>query len=289
MFDFNFAVPRLSPRLVLAALCGLATSVHAAPEADAEAIIERFRATQSAESEMAFIRMQTLLRGERVDERRFLAVYQENEDGSSDYLIRLVRPEDVEGVSVLADVDRDGAIDQSIFLPTVGKMRPLRGGAEAGAFLGSDFSYEDLLEEIPGTQNYVKREDAFVQGAPCYVVRATPRNEDSQYGFRDLYIDQETSHLLRIDYYDRNAALIKQLNCYDYASTEVFGNSNRPHRTVMTNARKGTATIFTVIVGRIGQPVAPETFTPDFIENWTSEAVEEFMFQLSFEVEGGTP
>ena len=285
---FSFRLAR--PRCVIAALFGIVGAVNMAPaSSDADAIIHRFVQTQSSSAEMAFIRMQTLVKGERVDERRFLAVYQENDDGSADYMIRLVRPADVQGVSVVSAVDADGAISQSIFLPAVGKMRPLQGGAQAVPFLGSDFSYEDLLKEIPGTQTYAKREDAFVQGAPCQVVRATPLEENSQYGFRDLYLDQETSHLLRIDYYDENAELIKQLNCYGYQSPEIFGNSNRPHRTVMTNASKGTATVFTVIVGRLDERVPSEMFSADFIENWTPEAVEEFMFRLSFKVEGSTP
>jgi hypothetical protein len=283
---------RLATQRKLLGLSGLLfglLAVSASAETEAESIIARFVETQSAKAEMAFIRMQTLVDGVRQDERRFLAVYQELEDGSAGYLIRLVRPKDVQGVSILATTQADGTVEQSIFLPAVGTMRPLKSGAQAGAFLGSDFSYEDLLREVPGSQSYEVRPSVFLRGAQCHVVRATPRLPGGQYGFRDLHIDEESSRLMRIDYFGTDGKRVKQLDCFDYESPQIFGNSQRPHRTVMTNEAAGTSTIFTVIVGRMGEILAPETFTPEFIENWTEAEVEEFMFQLSFDLMGPTP
>ena len=257
-----------------------------AGEKSAEAIVEEFIQAQAAKSEMAFIRMQTLHRGERVDERRFLALYEEGADAATHYLVRLVRPEDVAGVTVLASVSPQGAFQQSIYLPSIGRTRPLTGSAQAAPFLGSDFSYADLVNEIPGTQNYERRDDQFVMGAACHVVRATPTTEDSPYGFRDLYIEEETARLYRVEYYNHDGELIKMLNCFDYGSPKIFGNTKRPHRAVMTNAKAGTSTIFTVIVGRLGDDFDDALFTPGFVEAWTPEAVEEFMFQYHFEVTG---
>jgi hypothetical protein len=252
----------------------------------AEEIVGRFIDAQSASSEMAFIRMEVLRAGERTDERRLLAVYEKGPGESLRSLIRVVRPEEVEGVTVLAVSDAEGVSEQSIYLPSIGRTRPLAGEAHAAPFLGSDFTYADLLDEIPGRQHYARRKDAFAMGAPCFVIRATPREEGAPYGHRDLYIEQKTFRLYRIDYYDQEGGLIKSLNCYDYESPRIFGDTTRPHRAVMSNAQAGTSTIFTVIAGRIGDDFDDAYFTPRFIENWTAEAVEEFLFQFTFEITG---
>lgn len=271
----------------LATVTGVSpVSADATEELNATDIVTRFVAAQSVETEMVFIRMDVLQKGELVDERRLLALYEKGPAANIRSMVRVVRPKEVEGVTLLALVDAGGNAKQSIYLPMIGRTRTLAGEANAAPFLGSDFSYEDLLNEIPGRQNYTRREDAAALGAPCFVIRAHPISEDAVYGFRDLYIEKKSFRLYRIDYYDRDSTLIKTLKCYDYDSPQIFGNTSRPYRTVMSNAKTGSSTVFTVIVGRMGDDFDDAFFTPEFVESWSSDAVEDFMFQLNIVITG---
>jgi len=288
--SFRKSIP--SPRGVLAwlRLPALVLAILQLPAQGAEPsgaeLIEAFLADQNVSSEMAFVRMQFLQDGSRVDERRLLMLYQKNDDGSADYLVRMVRPKDVEGVTILATVDPDDGMEQSIFLPSIDQTRPLTGEAQFSPFLGSDFAYADLVQEIPGTQRYERLADDYAQGMLCHVVRATPVGGDSAYGSRKLFLARGTNDLQRIEYFDGDGKLLKMLDCFDYESPEIHGTTIRPHRAVMSNPSKGTSTVFTVIVGRVGEKISPTVFETESVENWTSDEVDDFMFQLSLNVTG---
>ena len=279
-------------RLRLFFACGLAclaTTALRGVEPDGEAIVDRFLATQKADSEMAFIKMRVERDDGAIEERRFLAVYRREADGSAGYLVRLVRPREIQGVTLLSKQAADGTVQPYLYLPTIGKTRALTGDARSTPFLGSDFSIEDLVREVPGTQSYERLDDTIEQGAPCYRVRATPIDpESSSYGYRDLYIDQELANLRRVNYHDKSGRLVKVFTAHDYQSPEIYGATTRPRRAIMVDPSAGNRTIFTVLVGRIDEPIDPRIFDPKFIESWDEEAVNEFMYPLVFEV-FGTP
>lgn len=257
------------------------TLLHAEESTDqARSIVKGFIEKQRVESEMAFIRMDMIVDGERVSQRRMLALYKHQEDGSSDYILRLIRPADVEGVTVRARVEPGKEPTYSLYLPSIGKSRPLRDANQAAPFLGSDFSFSDLVREIPGSQVYSVQSSAFIQGAECHVVRATPVDGTGPYAYRDLYIGKEDFRLYQTDYYDKNGSLFKVLALYGYDSGEIAGNSTRPYRSVMTTMEARTSTVFIVIVGRINEPFENIEFSDSFIENWTKAEVDDFMFSL---------
>lgn len=260
-----------------------------ASEDEARSIVERFIAKQRVDSEMAFIRMDMMADGKRVSQRRMLALYKHQEDGSTDYILRLIRPEDVEGVTVLAQVKPEKKPTYSLYLPAIGKSRPLQDASQAAPFLGSDFSFADLVREIPGSQVYTLQPRAFIQGTDCQVVRATPIDGAGPYAFRDLYISEENSRLYQTDYYDKEGKLFKVLALYGYESGEIVGNSTRPYRSVMTTLKNDTITVFTVITGRINDPFETIEFSDSFIENWTESAVDDFMFSLELTLDEFNP
>jgi hypothetical protein len=253
---------------------------------DGKAIIKQFLEVQTPSSEMALVRMQRMYNGERRDDRRFLTLYQKEADNYNRYLLRVIRPKEAQGVTFLAVFDPEGQSTQSIYLPSIGKSRPLIAAAQATPFLGSDFNYVDLINEIPGTQKYSRLDDVTIRKMNCYAIRALPREEGGPYLHRDLFIEKETYRLVRIDYYDVAGKPLKTLNAYDYDPTLIHGNSKRPHRLVMTHATKATETIFTVIVGRVGEKFDSKMFTPAFVEAWSEEEINDFMFQFELRVVG---
>jgi hypothetical protein len=178
----------------------------------------------------------------------------------------------------------DHHVDQYLYLPAVGKARKLTGLSQREAFLGSDFSYEDLLREIPETKRYERRADETVQDLDCYTIRAFEKDGDgSAYAYRDISIAKDTFHLIRVLFYDRDAKLVKTLVAYDY-DTSGERKSNRPRRAVMTASGLGTWTDFLLVEGRMGKEFPPNLFTTERIESWTSSDVEAFIFDLGVTV-----
>ena len=280
---------KISPLLILSSIPVLLITLRAEDTAQAltgAQIIDKYVDTQEVSSELDFIRMSIVSPGPTILERRFLAVYKKNPDGGRSYLIRIIRPPDIEGVTLLSLQDANKDIDQYLYLPDVGEARKLRGKGQFGAFLGSDFTFQDLLRETPSNFTHERQQDAFVNGVDCYNVRAQPGSgqKDNPYRYRNLFIDKEGFELQKIEFYGQGNELVKTFSAFDYQSQKIKGKTTRPRRAVMENKSKNSVTIFTVIAGRIDEEISDELFTPNKIVDWTVEEVDEFIYNYGFVV-----
>lgn len=257
----------IRPRFALSlafALSPLALQAEAANSLDGSQLMDRYAETQSVESELAFIEMKVFepdaAPGE-ITKRRFLGLTQKDGQGGFSYLVRMVRPQDIEGLSVLTTVNGDDAVEQWLYLPAKGEPVRLAGASRSGSFLGSDFTFEDLVREVPGNHRYTRLPDGVAQGEQCAVVRATPEDgASSQYAYRDLYLDPNTFEVRKIEFFDASGAIIKELQAYEYRSPDVEGTTVRPRFAVMTNRETGTISVFKVLKSRLNFPLGSEWF-----------------------------
>lgn len=275
------------PRLILALLliCGLASAQEDA-SLTADVIIKRYAEGNSSKTEMAYVKMEVQAAGAAPTERRILLAYQKK-DGTESMFMRMLFPKEVEGVTLLANTSPTQELSYHFFLPAVGKMKQLTPEARQGAFLGSDYTFEDLLREVPEWHEYKRLADGEVEGAACYVVRASEnrKEKESAYSHRDLFIEKQNFHLRKIAYYDGKDSLVKLLTASGYESKEVKGRTTRPRVAVMQSVESKSKTTFTVIEGRVDEEIEAEYFTPQKLENWPLLDVEEFIFDLGMTVE----
>ena len=141
-------------------------------------------------------------------------------------------------------------------------------------FLASDFTYEDLLNEIPEDFVYKQLADEKVQGKVCYKIRATPseKNVTSGYVCRDLFISQDGRYnLIKIDFYQANDKKIKTMEAYGYKAITKGMEAMRPRRTVMTNHEKKTRTILTIEGNGVPFTFDPKWVTPEAIGKWPKD------------------
>ena len=180
----------------------------------------------------------------------------------------------------------NGAIDQYIFLPDIGQVTKISGDSKSGYFLGSDFTFEDLLREIPGNFKYERKGDTVIHGAECYTIRAFPTDGSagSYYSYREFFIKKETFMLHQIEFYGPGDKLLKVLEAFEYNSSAVKGETVRPRHAVMTNMEKNSVTIFNVVESRLNLELDADLFTPKAIKNWTAEEVRDLIFDYGFTV-----
>jgi hypothetical protein len=250
-------------------------------------IIDKYLEVQDVDSELAFIRMNTYIPSgsESINKKqRFLAITKKNKTGTNSFMIRMVRPKNVEGVTFLANSNTDDTVNHYIYLPEIGNVTRIRSASKSGAFLGSDFTYEDLQREIPSNFKYERLSDQVVHGAECFTVRALPASDsvESYYSHRDLFIEKKTYNLYKIDFYKAGGKLVKILETYEYGSSKVKGETVRPLDAVMTNKEKNTVTVFTVVESRLNLELEKELFTPEKIKQWTADEVRQLIFDVGF-------
>lgn len=251
---------------------------------DGRELMDHYAKTQTVDSELAFIEMKTFdseSPSKDVVKRRFLALTKKKPEGGFDYLIRLVRPKDVEGLSVLTNVSGDDSVDQFLYFPAQEKPVKLAGVNRSGAFLGSDFAYEDLIREAPNRNSYQRLPDGVAQGEVCAVVRANPeKSAESQYAYRDIYVDPTSFEVRKIVFYNDDDERIKELQAYEYRSPDVDGKTVRPRFAVMSNLDRDTITVFKVLKSRLNLDIDEQLFSEDYLNQISAAEVNGLLAEI---------
>ena len=90
---------------------------------------------------------------QRVRKTRSVNLLQPNGIDSK-IMIRFLRPGDVEGTGYLQVQHYDGEDDMWIYLPALKKVRRLVANNKKDSFVGTDFSYGDILQPVVDTYKH---------------------------------------------------------------------------------------------------------------------------------------
>jgi len=132
-------------------------------------------------------------------------------------LMEFLTPADVKGTKFLSyeHVDKDD--DQWLYLPALKRVKRIASKNKSGAFMGSEFSYEDL--SAFNAKKYIYEGDAkegTYNGKPVYIGTSKPKSKYSGYSKLVSYIDKDTFLIQKMEYYDRKKELLKTAVFEDY-------------------------------------------------------------------------
>lgn len=174
----------------------------------------------------------------------FRTLERENEDVGDKSLIVFRSPRDVEGTALLSHAQILTNDNQWLYLPASKRIQRISSANKDGAFLGSEFAFEDFtsLELNKYTYDYLGEEELEVEGETLAVdvVERFPLYENSGYSRQVSYIDQDIFQVRRVEFYDRRGDLVKVLELYDYR--EYGEGVWRAHTLSMANAKTGKET-----------------------------------------------
>ena len=147
-----------------------------------------------------------------------LEVQDENVGDKS--MLVFASPRDVSGTALLSHAKILDPDDQWLYLPALKRVKRIASTSKSGPFVGSEFAFEDFtsLELNKYSYKYLRTEE--YDGMVCDVVERYPRYEDSGYKRQISWIDQETSQVRKVDFYNRRDALLKTLTLKDYKKYE---------------------------------------------------------------------
>ena len=179
---------------------------------DAEAIIKKTDANMSADSRITESRM--VIYGRRQNRTVTSVGYSEGSDKSfTEYLA----PDREKGTKMLKLEDR-----LWIFSPSTDRTVQISGHMLRQSVMGSDLSYEDMMEDRELTEMY----NAKVLGTetvgdrPVYVLELIAKVADVNYYRRVMKIDQERFVPLREDLFAKGGKLLKTVTLSDVRKTE---------------------------------------------------------------------
>lgn len=134
-------------------------------------------------------------------------------------LLRFLYPPDIKGTGFLIIEHSDRDDDMWLYLPTLRKSRRKLASNKKDSFLGTEFSYGDIVGAKVEEYKYNLKGEEDVDGVKCYVIEAIPASEDvlRNYGYskRIDYIRADNFTRAKAIFFDKYGRLLKTLYCFN--------------------------------------------------------------------------
>ncbi len=180
-------------------------------------------------------------------------------------------PADIHGTRTLL-IEHSGADDDIwIYLPAMKKVRRLVASNKKDSFVGTDFSYGDVIGyKVEDWRHELVREEKF-GGFDCWVIESTPKTpqvaDSSGYSKRISWIDKRSYVAVRTDVFDIQAAFLKRLTQEDVREIDPQNHHWQAMRLVAENAQTHHKTVIDLKNFKANVGVSDASFTPQALEN----------------------
>ena len=180
-------------------------------------------------------------------------------------LVRFLGPADIKDTSTLL-IEHSAAEDEMwIYLPALGRVRRLAAANKRDAFMGTDFSYGDIIGHNSGKWTHRLLEEITVDGDARYVIESTPSDESvrksSGYSKRVSYVSKRNWVAVRIDFWDTAGKPLKRVTA---SEIRPVGSESRHQPMLWTaeNLQTGHRTTIRFEKFKADQGVSARQFTP---------------------------
>jgi predicted RND superfamily exporter protein/outer membrane lipoprotein-sorting protein len=187
-------------------------------------------------------------------------------------LVRFLSPADVRGtVSLTIENSEPGRDDDIwIYLPALKKVRRLVSSNKKDSFVGTDFSYGDVIGyRVADWTHRVLREEK-VDGFDCWVMESLPKNaqvrEDSGYTKRMGWIRKDNFAAVRAESYDLSGALLKVILLRDHRNVDPKNGKWVAMKLEAQNVQENRRTVIEFDRYEVNQGVSEDSFTARALE-----------------------
>lgn len=151
-------------------------------------------------------------------------------------LTQVTAPKDVKGTALLTHTNAQSENEQWLYLPALKRVKRIASSGRSGPFMGSEFSFEDFSAQQPEKYHFLWLRTETCGEMPCEVLERKPRDPaSSSYARAIVWLDQGELRIQKVEFYDRQNALLKTLTISGYQKYQ--GKHWRAERLSMLNAR----------------------------------------------------
>ena len=185
-------------------------------------------------------------------------------------MTRFMAPADVKGtVSLL--IEHSAADDDIwIYLPALKKVRRLVSSNKKDSFVGTDFSYGDVIGHKLSEWNYKLLREESADDMPCYVVEATPISDavrgNSGYAKRVTWIRKDNYFAIKGDLWDEAGEPVKVFHMTELQEVDPARHKWQAMRLETKNLQTGHQTVIKFENFKVNQKVRDEYFTTRYME-----------------------
>ena len=218
--------------ILLVSLSWLTFNLEAQSTSEALEIIEKVDANMV--SKTSIVESKMVIQGKRKSRTVVSKGYSEGDDKSfTEYLA----PAREKGTKMLKLDDK-----LWIYSPSTDRTIQLSGHMLRQSVMGSDLSYEDMMEDRELTDIYdakVIGEDT-LDGQKTWVLELNAKVDDVSYAKRKMWVDQERFVPLKEDLFAKSGELLKRIKMTDFTKTEGRWYPGKMNFKDMLKSGKGT-------------------------------------------------
>jgi hypothetical protein len=185
-------------------------------------------------------------------------------------MTRFTAPADVKGtVSLL--IEHSAADDDIwIYLPALKKVRRLVSSNKKDSFVGTDFSYGDVIGHKVSEWNYKLLREETEDSALCYVIEALPKNDEvrdnSGYAKRILWIRKDNAFAIKGEMWDEALQPVKAFHMTDIQEVDPARHKWQAMHLEAKNLQTSHQTVIQFENFKVNQKVRDEFFTTRYME-----------------------
>ena len=185
-------------------------------------------------------------------------------------MTRFLEPTDVKGTVSLLVEHSDKDDDIWIYLPSVKKVRRLISSNKKDSFVGTDFSYGDVIghKVKEWSHTIVKEED--VDGKPCYVIESIPKDAtiktNTGYSKRIGWIQKDNLVTVKAISYDEAGELLKEAKYSHWKEVDTVKHKWQAGILEAKNLQTGHSTVITIDQFKVNNGVKDDLFTTRYME-----------------------
>ncbi len=197
----------------------------------------------AAEGGKAHVKMTLTDKKGRTRVREFWMLRTDIEDmGDQNYYVYFTKPSDIRRTTVLTLKHASGDDDRWLYIPSVDLVKRIASDNKQEAFVGSDFTYEDVSGRLPLLDEHEFLADEEYNGKTMKVVKSTPINtKKSGYAYRKTWVDPDYTLPVREEYYSSKDKLIRvftidkieEIEGIQTAVTRTIKNLKKNHATTI--------------------------------------------------------
>ena len=180
-------------------------------------------------------------------------------------LMEFKTPLDVMGTKFLTHEKTTRNNNQWLYLPALKRVKRISSESKSGAFMGSEFSYEDIASREPSKYTYSKEAiETTCEGTPCYMYERYPKDEHSGYSKQMVWVDKKQFVVLKIDFYDKKHEVLKTAT---YGGYQQIGQTYRVKNITMHNHQNLKSTFLNYLEDAIHLNLDPSLFTERYLRD----------------------
>ncbi len=145
----------------------------------------------------------------RTVERHMISLNLERADQEDYSIIQFLNPADVRGTGLLTHQNPKGDDQQWLYLPELRRVKKISSSNKSGAFMGSEFSYEDISANSFAKWNYKLLESNQIDGEDCWIIERIPNYKNSGYSKTKIFVRKKDNLVIRTEFFDRKGLLLK--------------------------------------------------------------------------------